>query len=108
MDGKLARYADGLGPDSNGFFIERFLAETEKNRDNTSSSFHGKDGEIHLVGHLRDVFSAGTDTTATLLEWLLLYMGHYSDIQEQLYSEIVAAIDTNSNISIHVRSHSQL
>ena len=45
--------------DSNGNFIERYLAEIQKNNDKPDSSFHGADGQKHLLGQMKDIFIAG-------------------------------------------------
>ena len=35
-----------------------------------------------------DLFSAGTETTGTSLDWALLYMIAYPEIQQECYNEI--------------------
>ena len=48
-------------PDENGYFIERFNAERQKNdlQKNTEGTFYGKRGESNTLGTLMDLFIAG-------------------------------------------------
>ena len=43
-------------PNSEGYFIERFLAEADKNEKdgNSSATFYGKNGEAHIIGTILD------------------------------------------------------
>ena len=50
---------DECEPLQNGNFIERMLFEIEKNSDDSSSSFHPRDGKAHLMGQMQDIFVAG-------------------------------------------------
>ena len=45
--------------DSQGNYIERNLAEVEKNNGDPTSSFHGRRGRIHMWGGVMDLFNAG-------------------------------------------------
>jgi hypothetical protein len=45
--------------DARGNIIERLLAEIARNKDNSSSSFHGTDGRVHLLGQMFDFLIAG-------------------------------------------------
>ncbi|XP_006200649.1 cytochrome P450 2J2-like [Vicugna pacos] len=65
-------------------FIDAFLQEIEKHKDNATSSFN----EESLVYSTLDLFLAGTETTATTLCWGLLYMAFYPEIQEKVQAEI--------------------
>lgn len=55
----------------------------------------GKLGEEELVTLVSEVISAGTDTSATALEWALLHLVMDMGIQEKLYEEIVACVGKN-------------
>ena len=46
--------------DSNGDFIQRILAEVEKQKHNVDSSFYGPDGQLQVIGQMTDIFVAGT------------------------------------------------
>ncbi|XP_059624025.1 cytochrome P450 77A1 [Cornus florida] len=49
----------------------------------------GRLGEEELVTLVSEVINAGTDTSATTVEWALLHLVMNQDIQEKLYREIV-------------------
>lgn len=65
-------------------FVDAFLSEIEKARDDSKSSFT----EENLFLTTIDLFVAGTETTATTLYWCLLYMLLYPDIQGRVQDEI--------------------
>ncbi|KAJ1173435.1 hypothetical protein NDU88_005270 [Pleurodeles waltl] len=69
-------------------FIDAFLVEMEKTKDNPSDTF-SLDNLIITAG---DLFGAGTETTSTTLRWGLLYMILYPDIQSQVHKEIDTVI----------------
>ncbi len=46
-----------------------------------SSDSDGQDGDVHLLGSVFDIFLAGSDTASTFLEWVVLYLVSYPDVQ---------------------------
>ena len=48
-----------------------------------------------LVGVVRDLFLAGTETTATALTWIVLYLSKYPEFQSKIQSEIDDILDEN-------------
>uniref|UniRef100_A0A8D0L8X5 Cytochrome P450 family 2 subfamily AB member 15 n=1 Tax=Sphenodon punctatus TaxID=8508 RepID=A0A8D0L8X5_SPHPU len=64
-------------------FIDFYLAEMENVRDSTSTF-----DEDNMVHDIFDLFSAGSDTTTTTLQWALLYMVKHPDIQEKVQKEL--------------------
>ncbi|XP_061345555.1 cytochrome P450 77A1 [Gastrolobium bilobum] len=52
----------------------------------------GRLGEEELVTLVSEVISAGTDTSATAVEWALLHLVMDQEIQERLYREIVERV----------------
>ncbi|OWM77691.1 hypothetical protein CDL15_Pgr017091 [Punica granatum] len=56
-------------------------------------------GEEELVTLCSEVISAGTDTSATTLEWALLHLVQEQEIQEKLYKEIVGRAGRNGPIT---------
>ncbi|KAH7569537.1 hypothetical protein ACOSP7_012991 [Xanthoceras sorbifolium] len=52
----------------------------------------GQLGEEEFVTLCSEVISAGTDTSATTVEWALLHLVLNQEIQERLYKEIVACV----------------
>lgn len=52
----------------------------------------GRLGEEELVTLCSEVINAGTDTSATALEWALLHLVQDQHIQERLYNEIISVV----------------
>ncbi|XP_069508841.1 cytochrome P450 2D17-like isoform X2 [Ambystoma mexicanum] len=69
-------------------FIDAFLLEIEKTKDNPSSTF----SQENLLFTTSDLFGAGTETTSTTLRWGLLYMLLYPDVQRRVHEEIDSVI----------------
>ncbi|XP_069508834.1 cytochrome P450 2D17-like [Ambystoma mexicanum] len=69
-------------------FIDAFLFEIEKTKDNPSSNFN----QGNLLFTTIDLFEAGTETTSTTLRWGLLYMLLYPDVQRRVQEEIDSVI----------------
>ncbi|XP_044126551.1 cytochrome P450 2J6-like [Bufo gargarizans] len=66
-------------------YIDCYLDEMDKvQRDDNKSTFE----EENLFTCLVDLFVAGTETTSSSLDWCLLYMMLYPDIQEKCREEI--------------------
>ena len=53
-----------------------------------NSPFYGDVGELNLVNILFDLFVAGSDTTAATLNWAMLFMIQYPDIQTKVRQEL--------------------
>ena len=41
-----------------------------------------------LISSVRDLFMAGTETTASTICWIILFLSHYQDVQEKMQKEI--------------------
>ncbi|XP_069823407.1 cytochrome P450 2D17-like [Dendropsophus ebraccatus] len=65
-------------------FIDAYLAEMEKVKEDSGSSFT----EGNLLMTTYDLFVGGTETTSTTLRWALLYMILYPDVQSKVQKEI--------------------
>ncbi len=84
----IAEETKAYHSDPKGNYIERNLAEIQAQDGDSHHISHGARGMLHMRGTIFDLFLAGTDTTATLLEWILLYLADRPDLQEKLYSEL--------------------
>ncbi|XP_043935452.1 cytochrome P450 2D17-like [Protopterus annectens] len=73
-------------------YIDYYFDELEK-RKNDGSSFN----EESLRDSLLDLLVAGTDTTATALQWALLIMVTYPDVQAKCYSELCLMLDSKAD-----------
>ncbi|XP_077144290.1 cytochrome P450 2B4-like [Ranitomeya variabilis] len=65
-------------------YIDCYLDELEKEQEERKSTFNNE----NLFICVSDLFIAGTETTSSTLEWCLLYMMMYPDIQEKCREEI--------------------
>ncbi|KAL0310710.1 UNVERIFIED_CONTAM: cytochrome [Sesamum angustifolium] len=59
----------------------------------------GKLGEEEIVTLCSEAIIAGTDTSATAVEWALLHLVQDQEIQEKLYKEIVDCVGKNGVIT---------
>ncbi|XP_009612631.1 cytochrome P450 77A1 [Nicotiana tomentosiformis] len=56
-------------------------------------------GEAEIITLVSETIGAGTDTSATALEWALLHLVMDQEIQEKLYKEIVDCVGKHGDIS---------
>ncbi|KAI4890818.1 hypothetical protein NFI96_013994 [Prochilodus magdalenae] len=88
-----------LDPDSPRDYIDAYLLEMAKVRDEVSGTWDqqgsNEDSTFHVENMIRstsDLFSAGTETTANTLRWALVYMMEHPDVQERCHEEIVRVL----------------
>ena len=67
-------------------FIDAFLAKIEDSP--LGSSFHGTLGIQNLRSVLLDMLFAGSETTSTALNWAVLFMIKYPDVQNRIQLEL--------------------
>ena len=72
-------------------FIEAFVHKIQTTEDKNSPLYQ-ESGELNLVNLLFDLFAAGSDTTATTLNWAMMYMILNPDVQEKVRQELLANI----------------
>uniref|UniRef100_A0A670K3D0 Uncharacterized protein n=1 Tax=Podarcis muralis TaxID=64176 RepID=A0A670K3D0_PODMU len=65
-------------------FIDFYLLQMEKSKDDPNSTYD----ESNLAECVLDLFIAGTETTAATLQWGLLLMVSYPDVQDKVYKEM--------------------
>ncbi|CAK8671316.1 unnamed protein product [Clavelina lepadiformis] len=66
-------------------FIDAFLKEMKKGKD---KNFSGN----QLLQYIRELFIAGTETTASTLNWALLCLLHFPESQKKLREEVLNVI----------------
>ena len=49
----------------------------------------------HMEMLIADMFSAGTETVVSTLEWIIVYLLHWPKFQDKIYDEIIRVIGTN-------------
>ncbi|XP_051133662.1 cytochrome P450 77A3 [Andrographis paniculata] len=59
----------------------------------------GKLGEEEIVTLCSEAINAGTDTSATTLEWAMLHLVQNPEIQEKLYGEIVECVGEHGTVT---------
>ena len=82
------KHIDGDNPLT---FIEAMLHKIQTTNDVTNP-LHGDLGELNLLSILMDLFFAGSDTTSTTLNWAMLFMVNYPDIQTKVREELLNTI----------------
>ncbi|KAM9354927.1 cytochrome P450 2K1-like [Pholidichthys leucotaenia] len=82
----FSQLKETLNPQKCRCFVDAFLVRKQKLEESgiINSNFH--DG--NLVTTVRQLFSAGTETTSTTLRWALLLMAKYPQIQDQVQEEL--------------------
>ncbi|KAJ8362070.1 hypothetical protein AAFF_G00398200 [Aldrovandia affinis] len=80
----VKEHKDDWDPSAPRDYIDCFLSEMEKWKDDKDAGFD----EENLCICTLDLFVAGTETTSTTLNWGLLYMINYPDLQEKVQVEI--------------------
>ncbi|XP_062308391.1 cytochrome P450 2J4-like [Osmerus eperlanus] len=98
---KIEEHSEGYDPSSPRDFIDCFVKEIEKFKDDSESGFDLE----NLIYCTLDLFVAGTETTSTTLYWGLLYMIKYPDIQEKVQREIAAVVGSSRPVSVADRDN---
>jgi len=68
-------------------FIEAFLHKIQSIED-PNHPLYGNRGQLNLKNTLFDLFLAGSDTTATTLNWSMLYMILHPEVQDKVRQEL--------------------
>ncbi|CAL1535292.1 unnamed protein product, partial [Lymnaea stagnalis] len=56
--------------------------------------------DAQLLKFVGDLFTAGTETSATTLRWMLIFLVHHEDVQQTMYREIEKTLDGRAQLSI--------
>ncbi|XP_063297711.1 uncharacterized protein LOC134586132 [Pelobates fuscus] len=80
-----------LDRDDKRSFIDAFLVRQQEEEANPNSFYH----EANLLSIIVTLFTAGTETTASTIRWVLLFMTKYPDIQKRVHEEIDNVIGTS-------------
>ncbi|OCU01072.1 hypothetical protein XELAEV_18006859mg [Xenopus laevis] len=69
--------------------IDYYLAQIAKTKHEPDSTFD----EANMINVVTDLFVAGTETTAITLQWALLYMVAFPEIQKKVQEELDSVLD---------------
>lgn len=97
---KIKEHRETHDPSSPRDYIDCFLTEIA-DREDKDSGFDLN----NLCFSALDLFAAGTETTMTTLQWGLLYMIYYPDIQEKVQAEIDAVVGSSRLPSMEDREN---
>ncbi|XP_022095812.1 cytochrome P450 2J6-like [Acanthaster planci] len=87
-------HREAFDADSLNDFIDVFLNEINRAKDSTSVR-HSNFTDKGVVGTTANLFAAGSETTATTLQWAILYMAVYPEIQQRVQTEIDDVVGRN-------------
>ncbi|CAL8109685.1 unnamed protein product [Orchesella dallaii] len=83
-------------------FIDAMIAKWKSTND-PKSSFYKDEGDLNMLLVLVDLFLAGAETTSSTLQWAMLYMITFPEIQTKVQQEIDAAIGSSRLPSLEDR-----
>ncbi|KAM8961768.1 cytochrome P450 2J2-like isoform 2-T2 [Pelodytes ibericus] len=92
--GEIRYHQENGTPEEPEDVIDHYLAQITKTTGEHDSTFDEK----NLIQVVVDLFTAGTETTATTLQWSLLLMLAHPDIQVKIQKELDAVADGSSVI----------
>ncbi|XP_075453632.1 cytochrome P450 2J4-like [Ascaphus truei] len=82
-------HQENRSPEEPQDVIDHYLAQIIKTKSEPGSTFD----EANMIQVVIDFFSAGTETTATTMQWALLYMVAYPDVQEKVQKELDSVLE---------------
>jgi len=85
-DQQISQHELTFDPDHMRDYIDAYLLETRSC--NPSPAFNGQRGRNQLRGTIKDLFVAGSDTTAHTLNWSIYYLAKYPTVADRLRDEV--------------------
>uniref|UniRef100_A0A2P2I3B0 Cytochrome P450 2L1-like n=1 Tax=Hirondellea gigas TaxID=1518452 RepID=A0A2P2I3B0_9CRUS len=82
-----------LDPENPRDIIDYYLLEIEANKDDPDTTFISDPGMLHSV--VNDMFTAGSETSATTLRWMILYMAVKPEIQSKIHKLLDAVVPSD-------------
>ncbi|KAJ0065308.1 hypothetical protein NL108_007016 [Boleophthalmus pectinirostris] len=87
---EVQNHKKDVDPSNPRDYIDSFIAEMQNHKDSDA----GFD-EKNLAYCAMDLFLAGTETTSTTLQWTMIYLIKYPEVQEKVQEEIDRVIGQN-------------
>ncbi|XP_053558508.1 cytochrome P450 2C14 isoform X2 [Bombina bombina] len=81
-------------PEEPNDLIDHYLVQMEKTKNESNSTYDMS----NLIQVVVDLFTAGTESTATTLQWGLLFMLAYPDIQVKIQNELDAVLEGSQTV----------
>lgn len=92
---EIEEHLESLPDDEPRDFIDAFLQEVKKRNSPESTKDILCYDSNHLLGTIYDILQAGVETSSTTMEWILLYMVLWPEIQEKCQHELDTVIGRN-------------
>ncbi|XP_078676706.1 cytochrome P450 2U1-like [Branchiostoma floridae x Branchiostoma belcheri] len=97
---EIVRHKETFDPNDVRDFLDAFLLEAKQREGDENSTFT----EEQLVELVRQLFLAGTDTTANTLHWAVLFMVLHPDVQRNVQREIDGVVGPDQEPAMEHRS----
>ncbi|CAL8133539.1 unnamed protein product [Orchesella dallaii] len=102
LEGTVKEHKESLQEENLKDFIDVYLAEMKKAKDETSH-FYGIKAERQLVATMFDMFIAGSESSATTLSWTIVYLCKFPEVQKKVQQEIEAVTGNERQVSVNDR-----
>ncbi|XP_042857255.1 cytochrome P450 2L1-like [Penaeus japonicus] len=96
----IKEHQDTLDPDNPRDYIDAYLLEMEARKDDPQSNMSIFD----LKNCMADLFTAGSETTASTIRWAIYYLAKYPEIQAKVHKEIDSVVPRDVLPSIQQKS----
>ncbi|CAC5358758.1 CYP2J [Mytilus coruscus] len=96
----ITEHRESFDPENIRDFIDMYLVAEKEESERTSVL-----NPAALLTSIIDLFAAGTDTTATTLDWTFLWMIQYPDVQKRCQEEITKVIGPGRMVRLSDRRH---
>lgn len=88
IEDQIKHHKSHFDPGCINDFLDSYIAEMARNKENEHSSFYKERGHYYLVNVMIDLFLAGMETTASALNWSFLLLLHHPGIKRKIQKEI--------------------
>ncbi|CAG7785858.1 unnamed protein product [Allacma fusca] len=102
LDEQIKRHRETWIKNKPRDFIDAYLDKIEETTDENSSFFARKN---FIRSTVADLFTASSDTTSASLEFSMLYMAKYPNVQKRIQEEISKVVPILSEPSLHDREN---